>query len=385
MCDAEPALPYLDEPAALARLLVGWHDAHQRDLPWRPSRAGARDPYPLLVSEIMLQQTRVEVVRDYFLRWMVRFPTLEALAAAELDEVLRQWEGLGYYARARNLHRTARILVSEQGGHFPQSRAALLKLPGIGPYSAGAILSMAYGQPEPILDGNVARVLARLADVDAPIDASPTRKLLWALATELVQAAAPGDAGALNEAAMELGATLCTPRAPRCLLCPVASHCRAQRAGTQESRPVIAPKKRTPHYDVAAGVIWQGKQGASPLLIAQRPLEGLLGGLWEFPGGKAEESDADLPATLCREIQEELAIEIAVGEAVTVVAHAFTHFRITLHAFHAQLVQGTPQAIGCAAWRWVEVAELGDYAMGVVDRRIAALLQGASVAAGSGE
>jgi len=365
----------LDAPGEIARLLVLWHDAHQRDLPWRPTRAGTRDPYAVLVSEMMLQQTRVEAVIDYFTRWMERFPTLEALAAAELDSVLKQWEGLGYYARARNLHRTAQALVSRHAGIFPRSRVDLLALPGIGPYTAGAILSMAFGLAEPLLDGNVIRVLSRLADVDEPVDATPVRKQLWAMAGEVVQAAAAGDAGVLNEALMELGATVCTPRAPRCMICPLAQHCRAQSRGTQHLRPVTTPRKTTPHYDVAAGVIWQGETGRSLLLLAQRPPNGLLGGLWEFPGGKREATDVDLQATLRREIAEELAIEIQVGEAVAVVPHAFTHFRITLHAFHAQHVAGEPQAIGCADWRWVRVDELGNFAMGVVDRRISALLQ----------
>ncbi|MGL4651002.1 MAG: A/G-specific adenine glycosylase, partial [Caldilineaceae bacterium] len=339
----------IDAPADLARTLVAWHAAHQRDLPWRTTRAGTRDPYTVLVSEIMLQQTRVEVVVDYFRRWMARFPTLAALAAADQDAVLKQWEGLGYYARARNLHRAAQALVAQHGGTFPQSRAALLALPGIGRYSAGAILSLAFGQAEPLLDGNVTRVLTRLADIAAPIEATATRNRLWAMATALVMAADAGDAGMFNEALMELGATTCTPRSPRCLLCPVAASCRAQIAGTQEQRPVRMPKKATPHYEVAAGVIWQGQPGQSHLLLAQRPADGLLGGLWEFPGGKREPEDADLPATLRREIREELAIEILVGEPIVVVPHAFTHFRITLHAFHASHHSGEPQAIGCAA------------------------------------
>jgi A/G-specific adenine glycosylase len=337
-------------------------------------RAGARDPYAVLISEIMLQQTRVEVVADYFTRWMVRFPTLETLAAASLDEVLKQWEGLGYYARARNLHRAAQMLVHAHDGRFPQTRAGLLALPGIGPYTAGAILSFAFNQHEALLDGNVIRVLTRLADMAAPIEATATRKRLWALAAELVEAADAGDAGALNESVMELGATVCLPRAPRCLICPVAPLCRAQQAGVQEQRPVRAPRKATPHYEVAAGVIWQGEPGRSKLLVAQRPAEGLLGGLWEFPGGKREAHDADLPATLRREIAEELAIEIDVGAPIVTVPHAFTHFRITLTAFHARHIAGEPQAIGCAAWRWVEVDELPGFAMGVVDRKVSAQL-----------
>lgn len=362
--------------AAAAHSLVAWHDAHQRNLPWRRDMAGAnaaaghRSPYAVWISEIMLQQTRVEAVVAYYERWMARFPTVEALAAADLQDVLKTWEGLGYYARARNLHRAARIIVDEHAGRFPHTRQALLALPGIGEYTAGALLSIAFNQPEPILDGNVKRVLARLLDLDQSIDQPSTLRLLWQQSRAVVEAAEPQTVGVCNEALMELGALICIPQSPRCLICPLQDLCRAAANGTQADRPVMPPRKRTPHYDVAAGVIWQGEPFLSPLLLAQRPHKGLLGGLWEFPGGKLEETDADLVACLRREIEEELDIAIAVGEPVTVVAHAYTHFRITLHALHARYVSGEPQAIGCADWRWVQLQDVGDYPLAVTDRKI---------------
>ncbi len=359
-------IPY----AEIAQRLVMWHRQHQRALPWRNAPAGARPVYAVWVSEIMLQQTRVETVIDYFERWMARFPTVEALAAADLQTVLKQWEGLGYYARARNLHKAARQVVDEHAGAFPQQRSQLRKLPGIGEYTVGAILSLAFNQPEPILDGNVKRVLSRLADIDQPIQATATLKLLWRLARGVVEAAPTGAAGACNEAIMELGATLCTPENPRCLICPLSSVCRAAAIGVQRQRPVMAPRKSTPHFDVAAGVIWQDAPYSSPLLITQRPPEGLLGGLWEFPGGKLEPTDADLRACLRREIDEELGIAIEVGERLTVVQHAYTHFRITLHAFHARHTGGEPQAIGCADWRWVAHDQLAPYPFPVADHKI---------------
>ena len=366
--------------AAAASLLTAWHDAHQRDLPWRRdcagdfAPAGRRDPYAVWISEIMLQQTRVEAVIAYYERWMARFPTVEALAAADLQEVLKTWEGLGYYARARNLHRAAQMIVTEYGGIFPQDRRAWLALPGIGEYTVGAILSIAYNQPEPLLDGNVKRVLARLLDLDQPIDQPPVLRRLWQEARSVVEAAEGGSAGACNEGIMELGALICTPQNPRCLLCPLQDLCAAAAHGTQADRPVMPARKRTPHYDVAAGVIWQGEPYASPLLLAQRPHKGLLGGLWEFPGGKLEPNDTDLPACLRREIAEELGIVIEVGELVTVVPHAYTHFRITLHAMHARCVSGEPQAIGCADWRWVSLDEVEQYPLAVTDRKILAAL-----------
>ena len=359
----------------IAQRLVAWHAAYQRDLPWRLAPAGARDPYAVWISEIMLQQTRVETVVAYFQRWMAQFPTIEALAAADQQAVLKVWEGLGYYARARNLHKAAQQLVAEHGGVVPNDRRALLALPGVGDYTVGAILSIAFNQPEPILDGNVKRVLSRLADIAEPITETATLKLLWRLARELVEAAPVGEAGACNEAIMELGALICTPVNPRCLLCPVHELCQAAANGTQQERPVIPPKKQTPHYDVAAGIIWQGEPYQSLLLIAQRPLEGMLGGLWEFPGGKLEAEDADLRACLRREIEEELAIQIDVGEQLTTVRHAYTHFRITLHAFHARHTGGEPQALDVADWRWVTLDELAAFPFPVTDQKIISALR----------
>jgi len=364
-----------DHSRELARRLVAWHASHQRDLPWRDAPAGARDPYRVWVSEIMLQQTRAETVSDYYQRWLAQFPTVAALAAADLQSVLKAWEGLGYYARARNLHAAAQEIMAQHGGLLPAERRQLLRLPGIGEYTAGAILSLAFNQPEPILDGNVKRVLARIYDIDQPVAAPATLRTLWQLAREVVEAAPAGAAGACNEALMELGATVCTPQSPRCLLCPLVDGCQAAARGTQADRPVMPVRQTTPHFDVTAGVIWQGEPFASPLLIAQRPHKGLLGGLWEFPGGKREPDDADLPACLRREIAEELGITVAVGKPVTVVRHAYTHFRITLHAYHARHIDGTPQARGCADWRWVTLAELDRYPFPVTDQKIIAALQ----------
>jgi A/G-specific adenine glycosylase len=354
----------------IARRLVHWHNQHQRSLPWRTAPAGQRDAYTVWISEIMAQQTRLETVVDYYCRWMERFPTIEALAAADQQDVLKLWEGMGYYARARNLHRAAQQVVAEHNGQLPSDRATLLRLPGIGEYTVGAVLSLAFGQIEPILDGNVKRVLSRLADIEQPINETATLKLLWQQARAVVEGAPVGTAGICNEALMELGAMVCIPGEPRCLLCPLVELCQAFANGTQALRPIMPVRKATPHYDVAAGIIWQDEPFASKLLIAQRPQSGLLGGLWEFPGGKLEPTDADLPACLRREIAEELAIEIEVRELVTIVQHAYTHFRITLHAFHARHIGGEPQTIGCADWRWVDLGELDAFPFPVTDQKI---------------
>jgi A/G-specific adenine glycosylase len=359
----------------VAGRLAGWHPDQQRNLPWRALPAGQRDPYAVWISEIMAQQTRIDTVVDYFNRWMERFPTVQALAAADQQEVLKLWEGLGYYARARNLHKAAQQVTAEYAGQLPRTRQEILKLPGIGDYTAGAILSMAFGKPEPILDGNVKRVVSRLWDIDRPINETETLKELWMRARQIVEAADMGDAGVVNEGLMELGATLCVPQNPRCLLCPLADLCAANANGVQNLRPVITPKKATPHYDVAAGVIWRGVPFHSNLLIAQRPQDGMLGGLWEFPGGKLEAEDLDLRDCLRREIAEELGIHIQVGDQVTTVKHAYTHFRITLYAFHAQILSGDPTPIGCADWRWVKLNELDRFPFPVTDQKIIAELR----------
>jgi A/G-specific adenine glycosylase len=318
----------------------------------------------------MAQQTRLETVQGYFVRWMERFPTVEALAQASQHDVLKQWEGLGYYARARNLHRAAQVVVEEYAGKVPDRREELLRLPGIGAYTAGAILSMAYGRHEPVLDGNAKRVFSRIADISESVDDHQVVVSLWQMAASLVDGAEPGMAGVVNEAIMELGALICTPASPRCLVCPLADLCRSAENGTQHCRPVRSRRKATPHYDVTAGIIWQGEPHGSALLIAQRPQDGMLGGLWEFPGGKAEASDPDLPACLRREIREELGVKVEVMELLTTVAHAYTHFRITLHAYHARHLSGTPKAIGCDDWRWVQVRDLDEFPFPVTDQKI---------------
>jgi A/G-specific adenine glycosylase len=292
---------------------------------------------------------------------------VQALAEASLDEVLKLWEGLGYYARCRNLHKAAREVIDHYDGQLPSSYQALRKLPGLGEYTAGAVASIGFGEPVPAIDGNVKRVVSRLFAIEDDITSKVGLDKIRAQATQLAQSAPkPAD---WTQALMELGATLCTPTRPKCLLCPAGQGlCQAQVAGLADSLPVKPHKKPVPHYTVAAGIIYQN-ENRERFLIAQRPLDGMLGGLWEFPGGK-QEPDETLPACLRREIQEELAIDIAVAEEVTVVKHAFTHFKITLHAFAATHLAGAPQTIGVANWVWVTLADLDQYAFARTDRKI---------------
>jgi A/G-specific adenine glycosylase len=347
----------------LARRALAWYAEHRRDLPWR----NTPNAYNIWIAETMLQQTQVATVLPYYERFLARFPVVQALAAAPLDEVLKLWEGLGYYARARRLRAAAQMIVAEHAGRIPDAMDTLLALPGIGRYTAGAILSIAYGQDVPALDGNVRRVLSRLFAIAEDVTRDPGQRKLWALAESLLP---PGQAGDFNQALMDLGATICTPRAPACARCPLAQDCLAHQMGQETQFPVRRPRRSAPHYQVTAGVVWDG---LGRFLIAQRPLDSMLGGLWEFPGGK-QESGESLADCLRRELREELGIEVAVGAPLAVVQHAYTHFRITLHAFHCEIVAGPPQALGCADWRWITLSDVGQFAFSAADRRIIAAL-----------
>jgi len=341
--------------------MLEWFDKDARELPWRQTK----DPYHIWVSEVMLQQTQVTTVIPYFNRFITCFPAVEVLASAPIDDVLKLWEGLGYYRRAHNLHKAARIILSQHDGIIPCDRKTLLTLPGIGRYTAGAICSIAFYQVTPVLDGNIKRVISRLDDLEANIDKSATQHKMWERATELVDPGRPGD---FNEAMMELGSTICLPRNPTCYLCPVRDLCLARQRGTQYERPIRNPRRRTPHFDVVAGVIWHATD-PQRFLISQRPADGMLGGLWEFPGGKQQDGESYEQA-LERELMEELAIKVGVGAHITSIDHAYTHFRISLHAFHARHIGGEPQCLGVDHWRWVSVTELDAYAFARTDRKI---------------
>ena len=349
----------------LAAVLLAWYAQAARPLPWRvmPGVRQAPNPYAVWGSEVMLQQTRVETVIPYYQRWMERFPSLVALAQAEEQQVLQVWEGLGYYSRARNLWRAAQFVSAELNGQLPQTRAELQALPGVGAYTAAALAALAFGQDEATLDGNIRRVLARLFDVDLPARSPQGEKRLWQLAGDLLPS---GRAADFNQALMDLGAQICTPQSPRCLLCPLQSFCLAHAHGTQLLRPVLPQRKPIPHRTVTAGVL----QRAGRVLIARRLPGGLLGGLWEFPGGTLEEWE-DLAGCLRRELQEELGVLVQVGQPLGSYQHAYTHFRITLYAFCCQLLSGEPQPLEAAELAWVLPGELTHYPMGKIDRQIA--------------
>jgi len=336
--------------------LLTWYRQHGRTLPWR----GHSDPYAVWVSEIMLQQTRVETVIPYFEKWMHSFPTVQVLAGAFERDVLNAWEGLGYYSRARNFHKAAKIVVEKHNGGLPRDLEELGKLPGVGRYTVGALASIVFGMDEPALDGNLKRVYARLFDVSEPVDSPEGEKILWKIARENLP---KGQAADFNQALMDLGAMICLPKNPRCLICPVMTLCKARENGTQEMRPVKKPKNESPSYVHAAAVIVRrGK-----VLLAQRPSQGLLGGMWEFPNGRVTD---DPVRELAKVLKTEYSLRLRVKRNVDPIGifyHAYTHFKVTVHAFECEL---TSDAVA-ENLRWVGLKEIDDYPMGKVDRQIA--------------
>lgn len=342
--------------------LLRWYVLAARDLPWRRTR----DPYRIWVSEVMLQQTQVETVRPYYQRFLDRFPDLATLAAAPLDEVLVLWQGLGYYRRARSLHAAARIVVAQHGGELPHSAAALRELPGIGDYTAAAIASIAWGEVVAVVDGNVERVLTRWAAIEGDPRHGAARRRVRELATSWLPPDRPGD---LNQALMELGATLCRPTMPSCVDCPLRPTCRAFARGDVDRFPervAAAPPRRKVH---AVAVLRQGPK----VLLAQRPADGRWGGLWELPRVECELS-ADVPEELAAGLQQALGVRVEVGEVLASLKHAVSGEAIELRAYAAELVAGEPSLVGYQVIGWFDLPADG-LALSTPQRRLLAKLR----------
>lgn len=337
--------------------LLAWYDRHRRDLPWRVKSGSTPDPYHVLLSETMLQQTQVATVVPYFLRFVGKFPTLADLAHADLQEVLRLWQGLGYYSRARNLHACARRIVAEHGGQVPCDVESLLSLPGIGRYTAGAIASIAYDFRAPILDGNVTRVLCRLDQIESDPRDRQTQLTLWRRAEDILPKRRAGD---FNSALMELGATVCVPRNPQCLACPVRAHCQAHAAGLQDRIPLPKRSKPTPLHRRYVLCLRHGRQ----FLIEQRPAKGRWAGLWQF-------KTLECPGRpfSARELARRLGYAVTKPRELGRVRHALTHRRYEFDAYTAEL--SAPPAAGQV---WVTLAELDAYPLSKPQLSIAALL-----------
>lgn len=341
------------EIAGQAGALLDWYDRNRRDLPWRVPPGAAPDPYRVWLSEVMLQQTTAAVVRGYYARFLARWPTVRALAAAGIDDVLHAWQGLGYYARARNLHRCARVVVAEHGGRFPEDEAALRRLPGIGPYTAAAVAAIAFDRPAAVVDGNVERVVSRLFAVEEPLPGA--RAELRRLAARLTPARRPGDHA---QAMMELGATLCAPRAPSCAGCPWNPVCRGRLAGLARGLPRRAPRPPRP---TRYGIVFWTLRGDGAVLLRRRPAEGLLGGMmelpssqwrgWPWPPGAAAEA-APAPADW----------RVLPGT----VRHVFTHFRLELIVAGARVGSRAHALDGV----WAPYERLGAHALPSVMKKV---------------
>lgn len=337
-------------PAKIREPLIRWYRRNRRDLPWRR----LKDPYAIWISELMLQQTQVVTVMPYYRRFIQRFPTIEKLAFAREDEVIKMWEGLGYYRRARYAHRAAQIIMHEYGGQFPDSYDTLRKLPGFGAYTTGAVLSIAFNQPYPAVDGNVLRVMARLMGLLRPVQQGAVRSAIREAVNELLKNTSPSD---VNQALMELGALICRPKKPLCEECPLQNHCKAFRRKMTDRIPTKKNLKTKRTEPVAVGIIYRRNQ----CLIGQRSPDKILGGLWEFPGGriKAEES----PEQACvREVREETGLKVIARECLFKKKHHYSHYAVDLHFFLCSLkTRGCPARLR-KPWKWVDLEDLDRYA-----------------------
>jgi A/G-specific adenine glycosylase len=352
--------------------LLAWWERHGRGgIPWKllprggdPAFEQNLDPYGIWIAEVMLQQTQLAVVLPYWRRWMAAFPSVAALAAASLEEVRLQWQGLGYYSRARRLHEAAQLLVDRP---WPRTLEGWMALPGIGRTTAGSILSSAFNLPLPILDGNVKRVLARWTAHPRP----PARDeaLFWSWSEALLDPVRPRDT---NQALMDLGATVCTPRSPSCDRCPWQLHCAAYAAGDPCRWPVTDASKPLPFQVIGVGVVLNA---AGEVLIDQRLEEGLLGGMWEFPGGKQEQGET-IATCIARELKEELGIAVTVGAELITVDHAYSHKKLRFVVHLCDWVSGEPQPLASQQVRWVRPAKLGNYAFPAANARIIEALLG---------
>ncbi len=347
-------------PAELAAALVAWYRREARDLPWR----GTGDPYRVWLSEVLLQQTQVATVEPYYQRFVDRFPTIAELAAAELDEVLALWSGLGYYRRAVNLHAAARRVVADHGGVLPADVSRLRQLPGVGAYTAGAVASIAFGLPEPAVDGNVNRVIARLAAIDGDPGRQPARGRIESVVRGLLAAAPPSE---VTQGLMELGATICTPTRPDCRRCPVADGCAAWRSGEPTAWPHLPPRPAPRERLHVCAVIANG-QGR---LWGKRPPGGRWAGLWELPRVELP-CDADGAVGLAAGLADLLGVTAEIGPPLAELRHAVSGERILLRAYRARIVAGAPRAIGYSELRWTAAPDR--LAVPSPQRRLAAMV-----------
>jgi A/G-specific adenine glycosylase len=354
--------------------LLHWFAKNQRSLPWRKEYS----PYQTWISEAMLQQTRTNTVLPYYERWMQRFPDIHSVAAAPEDDVLKHWEGMGYYSRARNIHKTARIVVERFAGVFPDDYDRIIELPGIGRYTAGAIMSLAFNREYPVVDGNVERVFARWFNLEKPVKTKVSQDFINTMAQALIP---QGKARDFNQALMELGAVICVPKTPHCQNCPVRMFCASERLGVVAQRPVAGSRKSVVPIEVVLGVLVHRRR----VLIQKRPDAGLMGGLWEFPGGKLQNGETPEQA-LRREFHEELQIDVDPIRKLAVIRHQYTSFRVILHCYLCRFHEH-PQPVTLSAavdCRWVTADELNEFPFPAANRKLITMLGDLNFAAVEG-
>ncbi len=343
----------LENKIEIQEALLKWYKTNKRDLPWRKTS----DPYRIWISEIMLQQTQVETVKGYYERFLKAFPTVEALALCDDDKLMKLWEGLGYYSRARNLKRAAYIIYTEHNGNMPNTQAEIRKLPGIGPYTAGAVLSIAFGLAEPAVDGNVIRVYSRLFAITEFVDKKEVKALIAEVADALVHT---GDPSSYNQSLMELGALVCTPRNPKCDACPLKNKCQALARGIHTELPKKAPKKAKKQVDLYALVIKKDDQ----FMLVKRPSSGLLQGLWSLPSVEfvKDSKEAATPEGHCLDyLSDELGVEATFVKKLGSTNHVFTHIKWFIHVFELEWIGGQLPDFPDA--KWVSREMLEDYAL----------------------
>jgi len=345
------------------RKLLEWYKANKRDLPWRRTN----DIYAVWVSEVMLQQTQVTTVIPYFQRFLERFPTIYHLAKGSEQEVLKLWEGLGYYSRVRNLYRAAQKVVNEYGGKIPETPETFQKLPGVGPYIGAAVLSIIRNIPLPAVDGNVMRVYTRFHCMADDLRKTATRNYIFQQLKAIIPSEAAGD---FNQALMELGALICTPKIPQCSVCPLNKHCVAFTTNCVDRYPYKSPSGKVPEYRVSIGIILKDNQ----FYIQKRPSKGHLGGLWEFPGGKAQKDETPEQA-LHRECKEELGCEIEIMKALPVVRHAYSHFKIEMTPFICRLKSEDVYPREHQPFLWITIDELDVYPFPGANHKFFSLLK----------
>lgn len=331
---------------AFTRRLLIWYRSRERAMPWR----GQKDPYKIWLSEVMLQQTQVQTVKSYYEKWLNKFPTLNAVADTTEDEILKTWEGLGYYARARNFQKACRQIVEEFGGKIPADENQFAQLKGVGPYTTAAVLSIAFGKQLPVIDGNVKRVVARLEQIS-----KPPSKALSQIETFLKKHIPQKDPGDFNQAMMDIGATLCRPQRPFCQKCPLSGFCKAFKNGKTDTYPLKEKKKERPHYRIAVGIVWKGNK----ILVSKRKSGGLLGGLWEFPGGKIQANETSMECAV-RELREEVGIQVHPLFSIGIIGHAYTHFSIEMEGIFCEYISGRVRPLECEKCQWISLEDISD-------------------------